>query len=146
MSIRSLTVYRRGFTVVLTARRKPKPEDFDPRRMPMHGAMLGDFWGEDLPDDFMRFGVQFADGSKATNIERLAWLGSDEPAKTPIMMPTGGGGGVSYWIWPLPQPGQLRFVCEWPSEAIAEQHLELDAEAVLEASARVEPIWPARAR
>ena len=149
VSIRALTAYRDGFTVAVAIRRKPKPEDFDPRRMHLHGAMFGPFWGEDVPDEFVRFGVQFADGSKATNLESPAWVDSEKVTKTPVMMPRGGGGGshgafdMTYWIWPLPPSGPLTFVCEWPSEAIGEQRAELDAGTVLEASGLVESIWPA---
>jgi hypothetical protein len=45
----------------------------------------------------------------------------------------GGGGGGSGafewhdWLWPLPPPGPLVFVCAWPALALPETRTELDA-------------------
>ena len=57
----------------------------------------------------------------------------------PLLWPGGGGGGgdrwdQSYWLWPLPPPGPVAFVVEWPSEGIELTRHELDAAPILEAS------------
>lgn len=106
--------------------------------------------GETSPSK-LKFGVQFADGSKATNI-----------AIAPTMSPTGpvmhigggGGGGGRWrqetWISPLPPAGPLVLVCEWPAAGIALTTLEVDARLILEGAQRAQvvfshehlPEWP----
>ena len=49
---------------------------------------------------------------------------------------------VDVWIWGLPPPGPLAFVCEWPARGIPESRVEIDAGLVLEAAGRAVPIWP----
>jgi hypothetical protein len=49
------------------------------------------------------------------------------------------------WVWGLPPPGQLAFVCEWPARNIPETRVEIEAGLVLEAASRAVPIWPDQA-
>ncbi len=103
--------------------------------------------GEPLPDELLRFGVQFADGAKATNLDRRSPGGDGEP-EGPVLLEQGGSGYGTHaweadeWVWPLPPPGPLAFVCEWPARAIPESRVEIDAGLVLEAAGRAVPIWP----
>jgi hypothetical protein len=57
----------------------------------------------------------------------------------------GGGGGGSWrqtqWVWPLPPPGILTLVCEWPAQQIASTRVELDAQVILDAAARAQVIF-----
>jgi hypothetical protein len=107
------------------------------------------FPGGPVPDDFLRLGVQFSDGSSATNLDPLSRrlpASGDTPAG-PLLMPGGGGGGVSrhemrFWVWPLPPPGALGFVCEWPSHGIGETRVEVDAQLLLDAAVQAVPLWP----
>jgi hypothetical protein len=46
------------------------------------------------------------------------------------------------WIYGLPPPGPLAFVCAWPARGIPESRVEIDAGLVLEAAALSAPIWP----
>jgi hypothetical protein len=53
----------------------------------------------------------------------LPFLGSDEEAEPEGPVPSQGGGGgsddyweSSFWLWPLPPPGPLAFVVEWPAK------------------------------
>jgi hypothetical protein len=102
---------------------------------------------QQLPPEVLRFGVQFADGSKATNV------GGDlphDPAVAPagpVIVPGGGGGGggrwhQSLWVWPLPPPGRLLFVCEWPAAGIPLTRFEIDAHLVIDAAARAQVVFP----
>jgi hypothetical protein len=98
------------------------------------------FEGDPLPDAFFRFGVQFADGPKATNLDRRAYDPDQEPDR-PVLLQQGGGGGgdtwdMEHWVWPLPPPGPLAFVGEWPARGIAETRAEIDAGTLLEAAGR----------
>lgn len=57
----------------------------------------------------------------------------------------GGGGGAwdgEYWLWPLPPPGPLAFVCEWPARGIPQTRSEVDASLVCDAAEQAEIIWP----
>ena len=104
------------------------------------------FEGDPLPDALLRFGVQFADGRKATNLDRPSYDPEHEPDR-PVLSEHGGGGGGSawdmeYWVWPLPPAGPFAFVCEWPGRGIAESRTEIDAAAILEAAGRAVTLWP----
>jgi hypothetical protein len=82
--------------------------------------------------------VQFADGRTATNIG-----GHDRPVSGPVMSPLEGGGrgggGESrfhqgYWISPLPPPGLVGLVCEWPAVEIGVARQEINAQLILDAA------------
>jgi hypothetical protein len=49
---------------------------------------------------------------------------------------------MRYWVWPLPPPGPVEFVCEWPLHGIAESRGALDAQLIVDAAARAIPLWP----
>jgi hypothetical protein len=131
-----------GFTLCLRLRTvSPREEQQFPYlldRVPVEGGPL--------PDELLRFGVQFADGRKATNLDPRAHDPDQEPDR-PVLNYHGGGGGGSawdmeHWVWPLPPPGPFTFVCEWPARAIAESRAEIDAGSILEAAGRAVTFWP----
>ena len=97
-------------------------------------------------DELLRFGVQFADGRKATNLDRPAYDPDQEPDRPVLNQHGGGGGGLAWdmehWVWPLPPPGPFTFVCECPARAIAESGAEIDAGSILEAAGRAVTFWP----
>jgi hypothetical protein len=90
--------------------------------------------------------VQFADGGKATNLHRPR-PPSDRPPAGPLLTPHGGSGSVgawdtSYWLWPLPPPGRLLLVAEWPAQHISESAVEVVADPILAAAAGAVTLWP----
>lgn len=98
-----------------------------------------------LPDEMLRFGVQFPDGSKATTTGAEPF-DETEPSG-PVLQALRGGGGngewsQDYWVWPLPPPGRLAFVCEWPAHGIELTRVEIDADRIREAAGRAERAWP----
>jgi hypothetical protein len=106
-----------------------------------HVAELGD--DGSLPERFLRLAVQFADGGLATNLD--GW--TDEPSPPMLTGHRGGGGGdrrwdTGYWVWPLPPPGPVTFICEWPAYGIAESRSEIDGRLILDAAGRARQIWP----
>jgi hypothetical protein len=130
-----------GFTLSLRLRRLSAPPQQDP--YPFDLA----FEGDRMADTFLRFGVQFADGAKATNLPRYDLHHTDDAEPTPpVLTSHGGGGGTAWdmdqWVWPLPPPGPLAFVCEWPAHQIGESRVELDADLVRQAAERATPLWP----
>jgi hypothetical protein len=90
-----------------------------------------------LPDDVFRFGVELADGRRATIFDEHP---HGAAASAIALLPgrgssTGAGWDESYWLAPLPPPGPLAFVCEWPVAGIPLTRAELDAGAILAAVA-----------
>ncbi|HEX2048163.1 MAG TPA: hypothetical protein VHF27_10380 [Acidimicrobiales bacterium] len=47
-----------------------------------------------------------------------------------------------YWVAPLPPPGPLPIAVEWPARNLPETRADLDGEAIVEAAARAETLWP----
>ena len=61
--------------------------------------------------------------------------------------PRGSGGSgrkytSRYWCEPLPPPGSLGLVCEWPKYGIAEIEDVVSADLILAAAEHAKPIWP----
>ena len=110
----------------------------------MHGP--GSRRGADasLPAEMLRIGIQFTDGAKATNTS-----GFDHNAEAPngpVMTSRGGSGGMGQWrqaewVWPLPPPGPLTFVCEWPACGIPLTGHEIDSQTILDAAAQAQTIF-----
>jgi len=102
--------------------------------------------GEELPDELLRFGVEFDDGRKATNLH-MDWDHEEgqEPRGPVLMQRGGGGGGRSYrqgwWLWPLPPGERLAFVAEWPAKGIALTRHAVDAGQLRRAAEGARPIW-----
>jgi hypothetical protein len=93
------------------------------------------------PDEPLRLGVQFADGARATNVGGAPRAAFGERPSGPLLLARGGGGGgttwhQTQWVWPLPPPGPLAFVCEWPAGGIELSRHEIDAQQVLDAARR----------
>lgn len=112
---------------------------------------------DELPDGFIRLGVELSDGSRASNIgargSRNRMMRGDGETEGPVFMPYGGGGGSGhehrvtmkpgYWLWPLPPLGVLKISCEWPAVAISLTTVELDADELLIAARQASPLWKA---
>lgn len=95
-----------------------------------------------------RLGVEFADGRRATNVgaPMRPWLDEESDPEGPLLQDHGGGGGGGHWsrqcwLWPLPPPGRLIFVCEWPALGVAETRVETSAAAILAAADQSVELW-----
>ena len=102
--------------------------------------------GSEIPDEMLRFGVEFADGRRATNTGGGGFSPPDSEPAGPVLHPGGGGGGGGRWhqvmfLWPLPPPGRLALVCEWPAAGIPFTRTEIDAGAIHEAARRAQVIF-----
>lgn len=143
--ITRLEGYPTGFAfelLVMMARRDGADDLLDPLMFRMHHHARG---AGGMPDEMLRVGVQFADGGKATNTS--GFHHEPEPPRGPVLHPAGGGGGggswhQSEWVWPLPPPGPLAFVCEWPAAGIPLTRHEIDAQVILDAASRATVIFP----
>jgi hypothetical protein len=138
LGVVSVTAFSTGFSFGLAIRRRVEPDEHgDPFMRHGRGAS----------DDALRLGVQFSDGAKATTLGHPHWpRDPNELPLGPILIPHGGSGGMRtwdmhMWVWPLPPPGALAFVCQWPAEAIELTRVEVAAQPVLDAASAVEPLW-----
>ncbi|AVT29455.1 hypothetical protein C6361_08060 [Plantactinospora sp. BC1] len=145
IAITGLLAYPGGFEFSVTAVLRA------PDRRPglaHHGIHPMGYWaGGTLPPEFLRVGVHFADGSSITNLDRDAFppLGA-EPAG-PLLVPGGAEADdrrrvAHYWVWPLPPPGPVTFVGEWPGYGIPESRMEVDGRLILDAATRAVRLWP----
>ncbi|MCW3020324.1 MAG: hypothetical protein JWN10_2632, partial [Solirubrobacterales bacterium] len=133
-------VYANGFEMTLTALFKEESELHDPIGMRSHRFRRGAPDGE-IPPEMLRFGIQFSDGRKATNVDGPPLVGTDARPDGPLLTSRGGSGGGQrwnqrLWAWPLPPRDELLFVCEWPAQAIELTTAALDAEAIRSAATR----------
>jgi hypothetical protein len=130
-----------GFTVSLRRRRARDGHGDDPIHL-WHSLR-----GREIPREALRLGVQLADGSKATVFDGSRWFRTLERPKGPVLIQRGGSGGLhscelAFWVWPLPPPGPLAFVCEWPSEGIPLTSTEIDAGSIVDAAPHASVLWP----
>jgi hypothetical protein len=100
-----------------------------------------------LTDELVRFGVLFPGGVKVTNLDDLWPLSPDATEAMHGMSPRGGSGSEGevdqeFWIWPLPETGDLTLVCDWPAYDIAESHFVIDGDRLRQAAVRSPPVWP----
>jgi hypothetical protein len=142
VAVTQLTAYQTGFefTVGIVTRLEDRRHRIS---WALHHPLDDD---EPLPDDFVRLGLQFSDGGVATNVPGRPFPDIDGEPTGPILLPDGGGGGgrrydMTFWVWPLPPPGPVTFVCEWPAFHLSESRAEVDAGLILDASARAIRLW-----
>jgi len=148
VAILGVTAYRNGFTFELAIRRRAAAEDdsFDPHRV-LH--WLGREGSP--PPEFLRVGVQFADGQRATNLDNW-WDYFDPqdleqaPPPGPVLLLHGGRGGgrvwdQSYWVWPLPPDGPVTFVVEWPAQGVPLTQARVEAVSIVQAATKDERLW-----
>lgn len=140
VAVTGLSVYSTGIEIFLTARIRPSPGQ--PEQHLRGGP-------RDLAASrrSFRFGLQFADDSKAVGSPGGGRPDRDTEPAGPVLYPFAGGGGphsfVSrWWAWPLPPAGPLEFVCEWPAFDIGESRARTDAQLILDAARRSTQLWP----
>ena len=133
--ISDLHVYDTGFLIHLHA----------VTRLPMSRRRfraMYDWAGEEtVADEMLRFGVQFADGGIATNLDH------DRQTSGVELRPGGGTGGPTriddaYTVRPLPPAGPLRMVCQWPTFEIDETSHEIDGTLIRDAARNARQLWP----
>jgi hypothetical protein len=141
LALVDVVAYSTGFALRLTLRLHPEADHFDPHELmrQLHGGPMGSTEGK------LRFGVEFADGRKATN------LGPRRPPREgppPLsLIPQGGGGGGSgswqtgYWVFPLPPPGPINLAVAWPARGIDETFHVIDPEPIVAAARDSIVLW-----
>jgi hypothetical protein len=98
---------------------------------------------ENLPaDGVLRFGVRLPDGTKVTTVNTP--IAPVSKPDGPVLWMRGGPGftisgsditmSAALWLWPLPEPGPISFVAEWPVLGVRFAALELDGKALRSAA------------
>ncbi|KHD75281.1 hypothetical protein MB27_23755 [Actinoplanes utahensis] len=99
---------------------------------------------EPLTPQFLRLGIRFADGGVVTNLSGTPpW---DRGADAPMLIGQSGGGGgrrydMQHWVHPLPPPGPVTFVIEWPAYGITETRATLDGTLIRTAATQAISLW-----
>jgi hypothetical protein len=140
--------YPTGFEIQLLTMVAEEDSDLDPMLFGPHRMHRRGRQSREIPDGTLRFGVQFADGSKATNAGHHFPEKDEGAPQEPVMTPGGGGGGggswrQDMWVWPLPPPGALVFAAEWTDAGIPLTLREIDSKLLLEAADRAQMIFTA---
>lgn len=98
----------------------------------------------------LRFGMLFADGSRATTVPTT--FGAEylaRPEGRSLRFNEGGGGGGqdrymmngTLWAWPLPPDGPATLVLEWRAQGVPETQVTLEPIAFSELAASARPLW-----
>ena len=102
-----------------------------------------------IPEHLLRLGLDYSDGRKSMNTN-LRWPDMDEESdgdRQPTMRMKSGSGDEgewrqTFWFCPLPSPGPLHLVCEWPAQNLSLTRHEIDSQQILEAAESAEEIFP----
>jgi hypothetical protein len=144
VAVAGIQAYPAGFSFTLSLHLRNLSAREERRNpYPFDSADLDD----PLANDYLRFGVQFADGRKATTLDDPPYDPEGQAPDRPVLRQHGGGGGgaawdIEHWLWPLPPAGSFAFVCAWPGRGIAESRVEIDAGLILEAAGQAVTLWP----
>jgi hypothetical protein len=138
--VTGLRAYPTGLAFTLTVRPRPdlpEPHRRDRDRLHRHVRF------HDL-----RLALRFADGhTPSDDPRRWPHTFETEQPDPPFLYFHGGGGSrvwqSRHWLWGLPPPGPLAFVCRWPAGGVPAAGVEIDAGLVLEAADRAATVWPA---
>ncbi len=142
VQVQHFTAFPLGFEFQVVAHFAPAGPVWDP----MHGlaGLRGRPHTCELSDEHLRLRIEFADGSHADNLgpPMLERMG---PA--PALQPGSGGASesmaeVTFWVSPLPPPGPIILICEWPKYGIPPTRQEIDGALIVEAASRAVELWP----
>ncbi|MGH3635137.1 MAG: hypothetical protein ACRDTS_13850 [Mycobacterium sp.] len=102
----------------------------------------------------LRFGVQYADGSKATTTNHRWWHPDREALDVdpPVLTEAGGGGSTAVpdlvtisrplWLWPAPPAEWFDLVVEWPVAGIELTRHPIDGARIAASAQDSRPYWP----
>jgi hypothetical protein len=137
MAITGISAYSSGFEFALTRLIRPGAPGWD------GGVVQAAPEGWRGVDRAAEISLRLSDGTLVSSDEPR-----DDAAPTgPVLRSSGGGGTANrqvlrFWAWPLPPPGPLEFISQWPTFGIAETRVSIDAQLILDAARRSVRLWP----
>lgn len=146
LTIRHFEVYKTGVEFLIDLQVKPNSYDLYETpwelqsRSRRHQRSL-----DDLPDEFLRLGFSFADGTTWTNLAHT-YPKFDETPEQPVIIGRGGGGGgdrwsMGYWMWPLPPAGDVVVHAAWPLFDVDEVSAVIDGTELRQQAEHVQRFW-----
>jgi hypothetical protein len=153
VAVTGIRAYPAGFGFTLDLRLR----GIVPRDMRLHWP-LPDVVSDSMrllpAEAILRLTVEFADGRSVSNFDRPT-IGSGEPDPDRPMMSNAPGTSwgadewyrdawclaLEYRVRPLPPPGPLTFVCEWPGRGIPGSRVEADGAAIRRAADAAVTLW-----
>jgi hypothetical protein len=132
VAVTGLLAYRHGFEFIVARLFRPVERTGPPRP---GGPRRG--------EEPLTIGVEFADGGQAFTGGWVDISYADEPDR-PFVYPGGTMTGQNrmdgrWWVWPLPPPGRLDFICR---RGATETRVSVEAQLILDASHRSTRAWP----
>jgi hypothetical protein len=141
----ALSVYRNGIELAVEVRSRGD-------QVTEEDLLLDALHGHRSSANRLLLGVEFADGRRATNVGLGSSGGPGRPdgpdgVSGVQLWSTGGEGSAhdasaTFFLSPLPPPGELRLYCAWPAAGVEETVTVVDADEILRAAARARELWP----
>jgi len=128
-----MTAYSTGVEFRLTTH-------YDPDLLDPQGGCHRYFQGGD-PDQCLRIGLQFSDGTRTTSLDHLLPSEQREQAPAALKKTWDGGQRQRWWVHPLPPSGPVLFVLEWPAATKERITVQLDGDAMRQAASRSIRFW-----
>jgi hypothetical protein len=154
VKVQHLTAFPTGFEfqVCAYAVLTDEVDVFDPM-FGMSGRRLHPEKSEqELLVELVALRVEYSDGMRFST-----WPAATSQAAPPSRSLFAMGGGArrsedgtlwtadsTFWVGPLPPPGEVTFICSWPKYGIANARQAIDAQVILDAAERSTPILPRR--
>ena len=137
VAVDRILAYPDGFELYITVRTREPPQAERERAGRTTWPADGPGFGPSL-----RFGLEFADGRAAY----LIHLREPSSAQGVTFLPLSGTGTAGrfdqrFWVEPLPPPGLLGLVVDWPPQGIPETRVNVSADAILDAASRAVRLW-----
>jgi hypothetical protein len=97
----------------------------------------------------LNFDVEFADGRRSCDGGAFPWPSDPQDNREGPRLTLASLGGTRYdrcwnsevFLWPMPPPGPLAFVYEWPAEGVERARHEIDTQSIIDAGTRSKPLW-----
>jgi hypothetical protein len=142
--VSGINAYPTGFEFELRTLGAPEAPEVDPHLFEPSGH--GRRRPGEIPPELLRFGIQFPDGSKVTNLGPHGFIFGGAEPEGPVLIERGGGGGglewrQSMWVWPLPDAGEMIFVCEWPAAGIGVTRRPVETAPIRQAATRAQTVF-----
>ncbi|MDH2429371.1 hypothetical protein [Sphaerisporangium sp. TRM90804] len=159
VAVPTIVAFRTGCLMnveIVMRRHTLSAEDFQALQMSVYPHMVAGVSAGRLPDNLLRFGVRYSDGSKVTTVGQsfdFKELPQDPPPGPRLSLLLGGvsmrsgdeDAGVltmGLWLWPSPPPETFELGVEWPVGGIELSMGVLDGAAIASAAERAVPYWP----